>query len=142
MSYSKGTEYCIWSGMRSRCFCKTHKKFHFYGGRGVTVCERWNKFENFLKDMGPRPSKLHSLDRFPDKNGNYEPGNCRWATQKEQCRNTRRNRMVTIGSSTRCVSEWAEIVGRHPARIHCRITRGMDPIDAILTPFTRTYKTR
>lgn len=134
--------YDIWTGMRARCMCKTHKKFHFYGGRGIKICKRWDSFELFLQDMGPRPSPLHSLDRFPNKNGDYKPSNCRWATQKEQCRNTRRNRMVTIGGVKKCVAEWAESIGVPQARIHCRITRGMDPSEAILKPFTRTYKTR
>jgi hypothetical protein len=83
--------YASWSKMLARCRNPNNPSFKDYGGRGVQVCERWHSFENFLADMGERPEHGMSLDRFPDQNGNYEPGNVRWATSKEQNRNRRDN---------------------------------------------------
>ncbi len=81
-------EYRSWNMMKNRCLCENHDSYPDYGGRGITICERWkNSFVNFLQDMGPRPQGS-SLDRI-DVNGNYEPGNCRWATPQQQGRNTR-----------------------------------------------------
>jgi hypothetical protein len=83
-------EYRTWLGMKTRCFNPRVKEYPRYGGRGIGMCERWRvSFPNFLSDMGFRPSAKHSIDRFPDNNGNYEPGNCRWATAKQQQSNTR-----------------------------------------------------
>lgn len=88
-------EYKSWSGMKSRCYTKSHKRYPLYGGLGVTVCARWlESFANFLTDMGPKPTPKHSIDRYPDPFGNYEPDNCRWATQTEQCRNRRNTKFI------------------------------------------------
>jgi hypothetical protein len=80
-------EYYSWASMRSRCLNPNAPNYHLYGGRGITICDRWGKFENFLSDMGPRP-KGRSLDR-KDNSGNYEPRNCKWSTPKEQSNNRR-----------------------------------------------------
>lgn len=110
-------EYNCWSGMKARCYYLNHPEYHLYGGRGISVCERWrNSFENFLSDIGSRPSKYHSVDRFPDKNGNYEPANCRWATQRQQAGNTRTNRWIEYGGRTMILADWAreiEISAQH-----------------------------
>lgn len=101
--------YHSWVNMKSRCNCRTNIGFENYGGRGISVCERWNKFENFLSDMGDKP-KGKSLDRI-DTNGNYCKENCRWASNKEQGRNKRNNILLTHNGETKTISEWAEITG-------------------------------
>ncbi len=92
--------YRTWYNMKTRCDNPKASKFAQYGGRGVKICERWHDFSNFLADVGERPSLKHTLDRYPDKNGNYEPGNVRWALQSEQCRNRRSSRSVKRSDGT------------------------------------------
>lgn len=79
--------YQTWYGMLSRCEKPTHVGFRYYGARGVSVCDAWHDFDQFVRDVGAPPSAGHSLDRYPNKRGNYEPGNVRWATREEQSRN-------------------------------------------------------
>ena len=85
---SQTAEYRSYRAMIGRCYDKKNDSYEYYGGRGIKVCNRWLKFENFYEDMGDRP-KGKSIDRFPDVNGNYEPSNCRWATLSEQNKNRR-----------------------------------------------------
>ena len=82
------SEYYTWNAMRQRCQNPKNANYAQYGGRGISVCKRWSKFENFFADMGPKPSPTHSLDR-EKVNGNYGPDNCRWATAREQALNRR-----------------------------------------------------
>ena len=91
------SEFRIWSGMKDRCTNPHSEHWRLYGGRGIKVCERWmTDFSAFFVDMGARPSAKHSLDRFPNNDGNYEPSNCRWATQKEQIHNQRKHGLIEI----------------------------------------------
>lgn len=104
-------EYSAWMSMKKRCLNPQHHYFKHYGGRGITICESWIKsFIRFFNDMGERPSPNHSLDRIDNNNG-YCKDNCRWATKKQQGRNKRSNRMLTIEQETRTLSEWSEISG-------------------------------
>lgn len=103
---TSSSTYSSWHQMKSRCNSISHVEFHRYGERGITFCERWKLFDLFLRDMGERPIGK-TLDRI-DVNGNYCPENCRWATPKEQSRNTRRNVIVEIDGQSKTVAEWCE----------------------------------
>lgn len=127
----------IWASMLSRCDNERATGFKWYGGKGVRVADRWRSFEAFLADMGHPPDEGHTLDRI-DNAGHYEPGNCRWATRKEQMRNQTRNRMVTFEGRTQCVMDWAIERGLSH---HCLLRRlykyGWPVEKAILTPSER-----
>lgn len=119
---SKTRIYAVWLGMIARCERSTNRDFSYYGGRGIVVCKRWHVFDNFLADMG-EPSENMTIDRI-DVNGNYEPGNCRWATREQQCLNTRRTRNLTLGTKTQTMSQWASDLGVSASFIHKRLRRG------------------
>lgn len=126
-------EYKVWQAMLHRCRTPTAKAYKNYGARGIAVCDRWLTFSNFLADMGSRPSPEHSLDRI-DNDGNYVPGNCRWATVVEQVRNTRRKRMITHNGETFPLWKWAEITGFDTKTIAARLRRGWSESRALTEP--------
>jgi hypothetical protein len=126
-------EYRAWTGMAGRCYNPLDKRFGYYGGRGITVCERWrgeSGYANFLADLGRRPSPRHSIDR-KEVNGNYEPGNCRWATPEQQMRNKRDNVNVTIDGRTMCLKEWSRERGLNYKMVHSRVRSGWPPEVAV-----------
>lgn len=129
-------EYVAWCCMRRRCKNPNEPGYHNYGGRGISVCERWDSFENFLKDVGLRPTPNHSIDR-EDNSGNYEPGNVKWSTRTEQNRNTRRCHYITANGMTKTITEWSEITGLARKTIRDRINSGLDTESAINTPSQR-----
>ena len=108
---SSTPEFGIWTDIKTRCYNQNHIAFKHYGGRGIAVCERWlSSFENFLADIGKRPSRIHSIDRI-DTNGNYEPENCRWATGIEQANNRRNNIRIVIDGTEKTLTEWCRDLG-------------------------------
>ena len=110
--YRRATaEYTAWSHIKKRCGNPNDSRYPIYGGRGITICEHWrNSFEAFLSDVGRRPNSKYSIERI-DTNGNYNPENCKWATQKEQQRNRRNNLILTINGASKTLAEWSEISG-------------------------------
>lgn len=118
-----------WIGMKQRCYYEKHAEFERYGGRGITVCERWQIFENFYSDMGERPART-SLDRI-NSNGNYEPENCRWAPDAQQARNRRSTILVERDGRIQCVMDWCVELGLNVDRIYGRIRRGELPAEAL-----------
>ncbi len=123
--------YSSWCNMLSRCRNENTPKYHNYGGRGIKVCERWEKFENFIEDMGNRPRGT-TIERI-NNNGNYEPSNCRWATRKEQDNNRRDNHLLEFGGKTQTLSQWAEEIGMKPTTLSARINDYSWPIEKALT---------
>jgi hypothetical protein len=126
-------EYRVWAALIQRCRNSNDSAYQNYGERGIRVCDRWGSFENFMADMGERPSPDHSIDRI-NNDGNYEPGNCRWATMAEQSRNTRVNVLITHDGETLCVAEWAERYGIPQERLNGRLKSGWDFEKAVSTP--------
>lgn len=124
-------EYHSWENMRQRCNNPRATEYFRCGARGVTVCKQWDSFEVFLADMGPKPTPQHTLDRYPNQRGNYEPSNVRWATKKEQANNMTTNVLLTFKGKTRSPSEWATALGIDKHLIYHRHWRGL-PIEQVL----------
>jgi hypothetical protein len=135
---NKTPEYATWAHIQYRCYCDTYTAYKDYGGRGIRVCDRWRDpvqgYANFLEDMGRKPSPSHTIDRYPDPDGNYEPGNCRWATKEQQARNRRGNKPIRVFGAVKLLVEWAEAYNMPPDLVGRRINKGWSPEKALTTP--------
>jgi hypothetical protein len=126
------SEFSTWCSMRQRCNDKKDSKYHRYGGRGIKVCDRWlNSFENFLLDMGEKPSKEYSIDRI-DNNGNYEPNNCRWATKKQQANNTSTNKFINYNGENMTIMQASERSGIAYYTVLDRATKNKDVFNKVI----------
>lgn len=127
------SSYNIWCGIHQRCYNANHHAYHYYGGRGIKVCERWNDYSTFLADMGEKPEGL-SIDRI-NNDGDYSPENCRWADKKTQQRNKRSAHLITYNGETKSLVEWADHLGISRQKLHNRIFRGWDTERAFNQPY-------
>jgi len=119
--------------MKSRCNNPNNVSFDNYGGRGISVCGRWDKYQNFISDMGNRPTLKHTLDRI-DNDGNYEPSNCRWATRKEQQRNRRTNHIIEFNGESKNITDWSNDLGIKLTTLIGRLDRGWSIEKTLTTP--------
>ena len=129
---SNTPEYEVWTGIKKRCLNPKYKEFHLYGGRGIRLCDEWRDFSVFYKDMGPRPTKNHSIDR-KDVNGNYCAENCRWATDLEQSQNTRRNIIFEYMGKLLSLSEIARLSGCNYPSLYHFVARKKLPLDQAIS---------
>jgi hypothetical protein len=126
--------YHSWRNMRNRCLNPRGQDFHYYGGRGISICPEWDDFWVFAKDMGERPEG-YTIDRI-DNDGNYCPENCRWASRAEQAANKRdykNARLLTLNGRTQSQNKWATELGMAPTTIYLRLRAGW-PVERALTP--------
>lgn len=131
---AKTSEYNSWKMMKARCYNPNASGYHRYGGRQITVCQRWREsFLHFLADMGPKPSPAHSIERL-DNDAGYSPNNCKWSTRKEQQRNTVNTRLLTYNGESMCLKDWAHKIGIHPRSLAHRLTSGWSVERALSTP--------
>lgn len=136
---TKSKVYDSWRASIKRCHNPKNHAYHLYGGRGIKVCDRWRySFDAFLEDMGHPPTSRHSLDRI-DTNGDYEPGNCRWATQLEQSNNQRTNRRITFQGETLTIAEWSRRTGIKPQTIRMRLDKYKLSVSEALTRRVRQH---
>ncbi|MDE2097629.1 MAG: hypothetical protein KGL39_10310 [Patescibacteria group bacterium] len=119
--------------MKKRCLNPKVYKYPKYGGRGIVVCQRWMDFENFIADMGSKPTSKHTLERT-NRNGNYEPSNCVWATQKVQQRNRSTNHILEFRGQKKTMVYWAETFGLKLKTLAARIARGWTVSEALTIP--------
>ncbi len=114
--------YRTWKNIKQRCLNPKNTGYHNYGGRGIKMCQQWqSSFDVFVKDVGVRPSLGHSIDRHPDLNGNYEPGNVRWATRKEQANNKRTTHLIEFRGETLPLLDWARRMGLSTCALRYRL---------------------
>lgn len=133
------SEYNSWESMRQRCLNENHPAFKHYGGRGIIICQSWlESFINFYENMGDKPSRLHSIDRR-ENNGNYEPKNCYWATNKEQQNNKRNNRIIEFDGKKQNLIEWSELTGINHGTIYSRLKLGWSVEKTLTTPDPMNY---
>lgn len=131
---SRSDEHNTWCWIKTRCYNVNSASYPYYGGRGIIICPEWlESFDNFYKDMGPKPGPQYSLDRI-DNNGNYEPNNCRWATQEEQANNKTSNVEVTYNGKTQNISQWARELKIQATTIRARLRKGWAVGDALSRP--------
>jgi hypothetical protein len=140
---TKSPEFNVWQKMKDRCQNPNEKAYINYGGRGISVCQRWlhgeggkNGFQCFYEDMGPRPQADYQIDRYPNNDGNYEPGNCRWATRQRNGSNKRNNVLLSFNGKTQTQAEWAREIGIRPTTILQRLKKGL-PIERVLAPIKK-----
>ena len=127
-------EYWIWHYMKTRCHNPNASGYYKYGARGIKVCDRWrDSFEAFYQDMGPRPSSQHEIDRIDNK-GNYEPGNCQWATKRQNYLNKDRTRWLTFQGKTQCLKDWSAELGLPYSTLQNRLNAGLTVEQAFTNP--------
>jgi hypothetical protein len=136
---SRTNEYRIYAGMKTRCYNKASRTYQNYGGRGIIVCQRWlDSFEQFLADMGRRPSRQHSIERR-DNEGPYSPMNCVWATIRQQANNKRNVRLYSHNGRSQSLARWAREIGMQHQTLRHRVNAGWDIASAITTPIDVSY---
>lgn len=136
---TKTIEHKIWSNLRARCNCKGSGGYYKYGARGIKVCDRWNSFEDFLDDMGLRPSPEYSIERV-DNEGPYSPENCIWATRLMQANNKRNNRFLELDHVRMTLSQWAREICISPKTLQTRLSRNWSVRDVLTTPLGQTRR--
>jgi hypothetical protein len=134
-------EYKTWLSVIARCERPSRKDYSSYGAIGIKICRQWrNSFEQFVKDVGASPSASHTLDRFPNGSGDYEPGNVRWATREEQAQNRKDNVLLTLNNKTQCLAQWAKELRMNEDTIRSRLKRGWSVVRALTSPHRGNHK--
>jgi hypothetical protein len=136
----RSPEYNVWVAMRQRCSNPLNKRYQRYGGRGISVCSSWSVFANFLADMGHRPGPRYSIER-KDNDGDYDPGNCVWATDRIQSRNKSTSILIEFNGKTQCLADWATELGINFYVLRGRLNAGW-PIDRAFTESLQNPATR